>query len=381
MFSASDAKTQRDGGTGREATDSESVLSRCANRRAGIKLAPTKGPKLMALSSSPLGACPTAWTTEQIVTALYGALLRREPDPVGLEGHSENSNAFGLEYTITEFLRSPEFKNVAGATPGFVELNFRGPMPVQTNCSREELEALWTHIRDVWTHLGSTDALWSVLTHDRYRVSNFPDASTIANFYEGGHVDKNYLMAALSRNGFEPANFDTLAEFGCGVGRTTRWLASAFRNIKAFDISESHITAARGHIASIGLSNVDFVHVSRPADLEKLQGIDLFFSLIVLQHNPPPIILDILRQAFIGLNTGGVAVFQVPTHSETYRFALSEYWRDVAAKKEMEMHFVPQRAVLDIAESSGLRALEVRPDHCVGHFHDWMSNTFVLQKR
>jgi hypothetical protein len=47
----------------------------------------------------------------------------------------------------------------------------------------------------------------------------------------------------------------------------------------------------------------------------------------------------------------------------------------------MEIHFVPQHAVLDIAENCGLRALEVRPDHCIGRFHDWMSNTFVLQKR
>jgi SAM-dependent methyltransferase len=335
----------------------------------------------MALSSSPLAAPPAAWTTKQVVTALYRTLLRREPDPLGLESHSENSNTFGLEHTMAEFLRSPEFYEVAGSTPGFVNLNFRGPMSVQASCSREELEALWNHISEVWNHLGSTDPLWSVLTNGRYRVSNSPDASAIDDFYEGGQVDKNYLMAALSRNGFEPADFDTLAEYGCGVGRTTSWLAPAFRNIKAFDISAPHLNLARNYLASVGQSNVDFVHVSGPADLEKLQGIDLFFSLIVLQHNPPPIILDVLRQAFTGLSAGGVAVFQVPTHSETYRFALSEYWRDVAVKKEMEIHFLPQRAVLDVAENCGLRALEVRPDHCVGHFHDWMSNTFVLQKR
>jgi SAM-dependent methyltransferase len=334
----------------------------------------------MSLSSSPL-APPAAWTTKQVVTALYRTFLRREPDPLGLQGHSENSNAFGLEHTIAEFFRSAEFTEVAAPAPGFLKLNFQGPMSVQTSCSREELEALWKHVSKVWTHLGSTDPFWSVLTYDRYRVSNSPDAGAMASFYEGGQVDKDYLMAALSRNGFEPANFDTLAEYGCGLGRTTRWLASTFRKIKAFDVSESHLSAASDHLASIGLSNVDFVHVSRPADLEKLQEIDLFFSMIVLQHNPPPIILDILQQAFTGLSARGVAVFQVPTHSETYRFGLSEYWRNVAPKKAMEIHFVPQRAVLDIAENCGLRALEVRPDHCVGHFNDWMSNTFVLQKR
>jgi SAM-dependent methyltransferase len=335
----------------------------------------------MSLSSSPLAAPPAAWTTKQVVTALYRTFLRREPDPLGLESHSENLNAFGLEHTIAEFFRSPEFNEVAAPTPGFVKLNFQGPMSVQTSCGREELEALWKHVSEVWTHLGSTDPFWSVLTSDRYRMSNSPNAGAITSFYEGGEVDKDYLMAALSRNGFEPANFDTLAEYGCGLGRTTRWLASAFRKIKAIDISEFHISAARDHLSSIGLSNVDFVHLSRPADLKKLQEIDLFFSVIVLQHNPPPIILEILRQAFTGLNARGVAVFQVPTHNETYRFSLSEYWRDEAIKKEMEIHFVPQSTVLDIAENCGLRALEVRPDHCVGHFHDWMSNTFVLQKR
>ena len=54
-------------------------------------------------------------------------------------------------------------------------------------------------------------------------------------------------------------------------------------------------------------------------DIEGLPKADVIYSVIVLQHNPPPIMAIIVRQFMKGLNPGGVAYFQLPT----YRAGLS----------------------------------------------------------
>lgn len=333
-----------------------------------------------AFARPPLGD-EQRWSALEIVTALYQGLLGRKPDAKGLQIHTAELAASGIESIVQTFTNSVEFRNRTSREPGFIRFGFQGSMPVQSSCPDDELERLWQHIAEVWSTYGEEDPLWSVLTNERYHTSNKPNAEAVQGFYDSGKFDLGYLEAALSRAGRKPEDFATVAEYGCGVGRTTRWLAPRFSLVKAFDISRPHLRMAQEHLAANKCVNVELIHVRGRSNLETLRDIDLFFSVIVLQHNPPPIILDILRRAFEGLNAGGIAVFQVPTYCQGYKFNVNDYWREVAAQREMEMHFVPQAAVLDLAERCGLRALEVRPDHCIGNFDDWASSTFVLQKR
>ena len=156
------------------------------------------------------------------------------------------------------------------------------------------------------------------------------------------------------------------------MGRITRNLAPLFRRVIGFDVSAPHLRAAAAGLAADGCSNVELVQVRSPADLAALQGMDLFYSVISLQHSPPPVIMDVLRRAFAGLRPGGCAFFQVPTYAQGYA-----YPAEVAAEV-MEMHFVPQGAVLAAAHRAGLRVAEVQPDWCTGRPGEWISNTFLL---
>jgi hypothetical protein len=108
---------------------------------------------------------------------------------------------------------------------------------------------------------------------------------------------------------------------------------------------------------------------------------DLWFSRIVLQHNPPPVIAWLLRTAFDHLAPGGVAIFQVPTHCVGYRFDLRSYLAR-EGDPAMEMHVLPQPAVFALAAEAGLRVLEVREDtHLVSsNTSTWLSNMFVLRR-
>jgi hypothetical protein len=106
----------------------------------------------------------------------------------------------------------------------------------------------------------------------------------------------------------------------------------------------------------------------------------LFFSIIVLQHNPPPVILGILDAAFAGLRPGGLAFFQVPTYSSGYSFDFEQFLEKEGRAKSMEMHFVPQANILRLARARGMQLLEIKQDHLVGNYQCWVSNTFLMQK-
>ena len=110
-----------------------------------------------------------------------------------------------------------------------------------------------------------------------------------------------------------------------------------------------------------------------------LKGADLFHSVIVLQHNPPPIIADILQHALNGLNGGGAAFFQVPTYGLNYGWNYDRFIAPDLPAGEMEMHVVPQSVVFGLAARAGCVPVEVQPDGCAGMPY-WVSNTFLFAK-
>jgi len=105
--------------------------------------------------------------------------------------------------------------------------------------------------------------------------------------------------------------------------------------------------------------------------------VDLIYSVIVLQHNPPPIIHRVIVQFMRALNPGGIAFFQLPTYKEGYRFLLEEYLGKESMQEEMEMHALPQNAVFEIVREENGKLLEVVEDFSTS----WgLSNTFLVQK-
>jgi hypothetical protein len=89
---------------------------------------------------------------------------------------------------------------------------------------------------------------------------------------------------------------------------------------------------------------------------------------------------DILAKAFAGIKKGGCCFFQIPTYSADYSFSINSYWSDVAPNKEMEMHFLPQKNVLDLARHYEVFPIAIQPDGCIGNRSRWISNTFLMAK-
>ena len=340
-----------------------------------LRRAPLRGAQPGAVKDCAVKDAAADMDAEAQVALAYRAVLHRDADPDGLATYARTLRAGrDLAWLIGLLAGSDEFRalQVRAQGPSF-PLDQAPPMDVAVDADPAALQALWDRVARVWSGLGETDAHWSVLTETRFRAGALDDAA-LAAFQETGAGEVRRLLAWLRRAGITPGPEWVCAEFGCGVGRITRNLAPLFRRVIGFDVSAPHLRAAAAGLAADGRRNVELVQVRGPMDLAALQGVDLFYSVISLQHSPPPVIVDVLRRAFAGLRPGGCAFFQVPTYAQGYAYPAE------AGAEVMEMHFVPQGTVLAAAHRAGLRVAEVQPDWCTGRQDAWISNTFLLVK-
>jgi hypothetical protein len=103
-------------------------------------------------------------------------------------------------------------------------------------------------------------------------------------------------------------------------------------------------------------------------------------SIIVLQHNPPPVIAFLLRTILAKLNPGGLAYFQVPTYRKDAVFKADQYLKGATVSGEMEVHVIPQADVWRIANETDCQVLDVRENDWTG-IPDGVSNSILLMKR
>ncbi len=320
---------------------------------------------------------PVIMVTREDVFAAYRLILGRDPESdMAVESHMR---AADLESLRRGFIESAEFRNAARnlACTFSTFVDWAAPIRVDLKVEKEAMRRLLQRVERCWTHQGQTEPFWSVLSHEQYKQQNF--APNAEGFFASGEQDAKRLAVWLDRNGVDSSKFDLCLELGCGTGRVTPWLARRFHRVLACDISPPHIELARAQVGQKGLRNVEFIHTPRIQVFDTLPAVDVVFSIIVLQHNPPPIIHALLTRVFRRLRPGGVAFFQVPTYGQGYRFDVEAYL-SVPENRAIEMHLIPQRSVFDLAHSENCSVLEVEPDLCVG-FPDWVSNTFLVRKR
>ncbi len=277
------------------------------------------------------------------------------------------------------FIQSDEFKQKNPASPALSGDEPR--LVIEEGNSEAELQTLFEHIQAAWEHLGETEPYWSVLTSEKFLHANIQHSSLIEEFYGTGKNDEAQIIKTLERNGIDHTSFTSCLEYGCGVGRVTRWLAEYFSVVYGYDISRVHLQVAERYLAgNKNIRNVVLKQVKRVRDLEDLPRVDLIYSKIVLQHNPPPIIAFVIRQFVRALNAKGVALFQVPTYRLGYEFSLQKYLSNDATRREMEMHVLPQHKIFEIIRQGGGRVVEVIEDGWTGSGYKDLSNTFLIQK-
>lgn len=305
----------------------------------------------------------------------YRLFLDREPENWSVVVDKLKSVA-NTQHLRRVFISSDEFRQ---KNPGFHVPSLSGNEPPLFIERASDLQELFSHIQHVWERLGKIHPYWSVLASEQFRSSRISTV-TRDEFYQSGWDNVSTFFKTLERNGIDSTSLKTCLEYGCGIGRVTYWLAKRFEQVIGYDISRSHLQMAKQYLDEKGVQNVSLQHISSPQEIGNFPKVDVVYSVIVLQHNPPPLIRVIIRELIRALNSGGIAYFQVPTYRVGYRFSLSEYLATEVPKGEMEMHVLPQHEVFEIVSQEQGRLVEVLEDGWCGLRYGERSNTFVVRK-
>ena len=224
---------------------------------------------------------------------------------------------------------------------------------------QQDLERL----RRVWNELGADDPLWAILSHREKRGGLWNEAE----FFAAGEAEVAAIDAMCTPLARPHARRLAL-DFGCGVGRLTRALASRYANVVGVDISPSMLERARALNAHV--PNMRFVeNVHSRLDFLADASVDFIYSTITLHHIPPA-----LQRAYIAefarvLAPDGVAVFQIVSgYSRDWRGwgyrllpnrLLAPLRRRVhASAAAADLHPLPQAGVEAIVATAGRKILQ-----------------------
>ncbi|TAN08199.1 MAG: methyltransferase domain-containing protein [Rhodanobacteraceae bacterium] len=333
-----------------------------------------------ALPEAPPVVEPAPAVPEQAVVWAYRLILGREPESAAIvTDHMQHSDS--IEALRQRFLASSEFTQHYQPVVPRKERNVSvfPPCPIQTRVDAATAARLFERVARSWTRLGETEPYWSVLSEPDYLMQHIGE--TREAFLASGRENVERLRATLLRNGVTADPDWEVLELGCGLGRNTRFLAEQFRRVFAVDVSSPHLQLARKLNADAPqMDRVVWMPLVHPAGLAALPAFDLFFSMIVLQHNPPPVIGLLLETVADKLRPGGYAFFQVPTYQRGYAFDAESYLALRGDGSGVEMHAFPQAEVFRIFRERGCVPLEVFEDGLSGHRDNHRSNAFLFHK-
>jgi SAM-dependent methyltransferase len=159
-----------------------------------------------------------------------------------------------------------------------------------------------------WEELAEHDPLWAILSVDEKARGGWD----VEEFFDTGGAEMDRVMDRSRQLGYPTANERAL-DFGCGVGRVTRAMASHFAAVVGVDISPTMVESARNLNETCSTCRFE---VNDRADLRRFADgeFDLVYSNIVLQHIPRiDIIEGYIREFVRVLRHEGLLVFQLPT--------------------------------------------------------------------
>jgi SAM-dependent methyltransferase len=160
-------------------------------------------------------------------------------------------------------------------------------------------------LRATWTALGEDDPLWAILSRPDKRGGQW----NAEEFFAAGEAEITGLEQYCAHFAL-PRERRLALDFGCGVGRLTRALATRYAEVVGVDISSSMIEQARQLHAN--LANVRFVENVQPRlDFLADASVDLVYSVITLHHIPAALQRGYVREFLRVLAPGGMAVFQI----------------------------------------------------------------------
>ncbi len=370
------------GEAARQQTGKRSVVSSAQTSPAATQPAP-KPPAGATAAAKPAAAKKPApkpidrTATAEDVVAAYRLLLGRAPESDAVvAGHLAAAPDIGA--LRDRIMGSAEFQRVAYgpvATPSIRRAAGYDPVPMEIEVSAKDAERMLAQVRRIWTALGQEKPYFSVLGEKRFSPGLVE--ANLEAFGKTGRDEIDVLKRRLTALEIDPADHPDAVEYGCGVGRVTVPLSGLFRKVTGFDISEPHLELAQQAARIAGRRNIALAPVKDIRALDVPQH-DFFYSRMVLHRNPPPLQAQILRRCLGRMRVGGIAVFQLLTHLEGYRYDTAA-WLAAKPLEEPEVHVLRQDIVFGILKELGFQPLHVARDHSLPGF-DRISTQFIARR-
>jgi len=207
---------------------------------------------------------------------------------------------------------------------------------------------------EYWASVGRTAPHWSVLTEEKYAPESLSENEERVSSNSGAGRTRDLLLCLLRRIGRAPADFRRWRSSTAAASEGHPAAGSDVR--RGFGLDISNLTSTwRNRKSRPQISRTSGSWHVTPDDLMPASDYDLWFSRLVLQHNPPPVTLAILDKAFSQLASGGVAIIHLPTYCDGYSFNVANYLASPIGQN-MEMHATPQRVIFRLGVQPQLPA-------------------------
>jgi SAM-dependent methyltransferase len=227
-----------------------------------------------------------------------------------------------------------------------------------------------------WDKWAKDDPYRGVLGVDTQSLS---DEDVKSAFFESGERHIAYVLDLVDTFLGGTDKSSAALDFGCGVGRLLRPLASRFDKVTGIDISPQMLEIARSNLAEF--KNVDLA-TNLDAFTEAGQSFGLVHSYIVLQHIRPKQGEPIIKQLVDLVADGGIFALHVTTGDSNpvrsrmnwirYRFPPAHWAYNAARKRPVnesitEMNTYDTFRILEIAKVAGCAATLAVPFNQNGH--------------
>ena len=246
----------------------------------------------------------------------------------------------------------------------------------QLRGSERRAERRTRRLQRDWDGLATHDAFGAILRDP----AHIPEPWSTEAFFATGDADVEVILTATARHGL-PHRYGRALDFGCGVGRLSRGLATRFDEVVGVDISPVMISSARE--LNREMSNCSF-EVSSDSGLSRYDSgsFDLVLCLLVFQHLPSGAEAEQYIREFVRIvSVGGVVIFQAPSRVPLRRRVQSRrrlytLLRALGVAEDlllghgrldpMRTTAVTEQRVRDAVEESGGIILESEPDAAAG---------------
>jgi ubiquinone/menaquinone biosynthesis C-methylase UbiE len=225
-----------------------------------------------------------------------------------------------------------------------------------------------------WDDMAALDPYWAILTEAGTKHGGWK----LEEFLATGEVEIDEALAVGARFGL-PAQMDRALDFGCGVGRLSRAMASRFGSVVGIDISTEMLRQAS---ALNHCPNCSFTTINSDVLPFGDDTFDFVYTAIVLQHvTSRKLISAYLRQFARVLRRRGLLVMQLPSYIPFRRRVQARRrlyaWLRAACVPEkfiyqnlrlhpIPMNFMPEQKVLDVLTTAGCRVVRVVADRRAG---------------